>query len=399
MMKSRFDIFIFIISLFIPLIFISDGLAKYFLVHGVDFGRVTLFVRLIFEIIIVFYLRFRINLTNLKIFLLILTLLGMTLLGQMLIGSNHNIIENLITFNKYIFIFIIFIFFKRLLGYSEKKKKFVFTILNVLFATNILFIFLGFIFEIEFFKTFYHKDYRFGYDGIFKAGNEASYVMISMLAYLYYKAFYEKGNKYLLVFALLASLLSGLKAVYAFIGILAIYHVAKKLKMIYLLLLVPIVIFSYGYLLEYIMSEQFQHLISFFQHTYEEHGLIYMVLSGRNEILAHESLEVMSHWTWLNYLIGGVDTSTYWMEMDFFDLILFFGIFGTLIYGYVFYTLFIRYPYVDGYPYFFIFSILSLAFFGGHFLTSPTAALYFTLTLIYLQNKKLEKNEKNIINK
>jgi len=147
------------------------------------------------------------------------------------------------------------------------------------------------------------------------------------------------------------------------------------------------------------MSEEFQLLISFFMKTLETKGIVYMLLSGRNEILANESILIMNNWNFLNFFFGGRDVVNYIMEMDFFDLIFFFGGFGSLIYIYLFYKSFIQKLLWHKFFTFFIFSILLLSFLGGHFLTSPTTAVYFTLVILYFQNYRIKQHEKNTINK
>jgi len=388
---KKIDTFMIILIIFLPLLFISDGVSKYLTVQGSNPGRIFLMVRLLFEMIIIFYLLKNIK-KDIAIYFGALGLLFVFFaVGQLSIGNDNDFIENFISFNKYIFLFLVYIFLKKILYLSEEKRNFVYKILTFLFIVNIIFIFIGFIFEISFFESFYNMDYRFGYDGIFLAGNEASFVLISMISFFYFKTFYEDGSLLLLLASISASLLSGMKAVYIYLSLLAVFHIIFKMKKKYFVLLIPLSVYASGFAIEYIKSEQFQILISFFLKIYEEEGLFYMLLSGRNEILAHESNLVMKDWSLINYLFGGRDTVKYIMEMDFFDLILFFGGVGSLIYIYLFYKFFIQKLLWHKYLTFFIFSILILAFWGGHFLTSAVTATYFTLVVLYFQSYRLEQ--------
>ncbi|MBE0515393.1 hypothetical protein, partial [Sulfurimonas sp.] len=268
----------------------------------------------------------------------------------------------------------------------------------ILFFMNIVFIFSGLAFDLNFFESFYDMDYRFGYNGVFLAGNESSFVLISMLGFLYFRAYYENGSKLFLLIALLASLLSGMKAVYLFVILLLFFHLVQKMRKIHLVWLIPIGIYATTQVIGYIQSEEFQTLIAFFMRTLETKGLMHMMLSGRNEILMNESVQVLESWTFLNFLFGGRNVLVFIMEMDFFDLLLFFGGLGSLIYTYLFYKMFIQKLIWHKFFTFFTFSVLVLAFFGGHFLTSPTSAVYFSLVIIYFQNYRLKNYAKHPTN-
>jgi hypothetical protein len=397
--RNSFDTYLLLIVIFLPLLFIGDGLSKFYLIDKGVINRISLFIRILFEITIIAFLLKNIN-EKINIYLSLLALLFIVfVVGQFLIENENNFIENFISFNKYIYIFLVFLFFQKILRYSVKYQKKIYNLLILLFMVNIIFVLLGVVFEISFFKSFYDANYRFGYNGVFLAGNESSFVLISMISLLYFRAFYENGSKILVLLSIVASLLSGMKAVYAFILLLSFFHIFYKMKKINFLLLIPIILYGLSVVWEYLMSNEFQLLISFFMKTLETKGLIHMLLSGRNEILVNESILVLDNWNFLNFLFGGRDVVNYIMEMDFFDLVLFFGAFGTLVYCYLFYKSFIQELLWHNFFTFFIFSILTLSFLGGHFLTSPTAAMYFTLVILYFQNYRIKQYAKNTINK
>jgi hypothetical protein len=127
--------------------------------------------------------------------------------------------------------------------------------------------------------------------------------------------------------------------------------------------------------------------------VYKEKGLLHMLLSGRNDILKNETILVFKDWTILNIIIGGVDINKYIIEMDFVDLFLFFGFFGSVIYLYMFYKSFIHVLLWHKFFTFFIFSVLFLAALGGHFFKSPTSAVYFTLVNLYFQNYRFRQKD------
>ena len=393
------NIYLVIILFFLLLLFIGDGVSKYLVIQGNSLSRISLVVRFLFEIVIITYLLKNIK-RNTSIYISAIALLLITfVLGQFLIENENNLIENFISFNKYIYLFLVFAFLQKILLLSDRDKNKIYNLLTNLFILNMIFVSLGLIFELNFFKSFHDMDYRFGYNGVFLAGNESSFVLISIMSLFYFKAFYEDGSKILLLLFIFISMLSGMKAIYAFIMLLLLFHISYKMKKIHFLWIIPIILYTSSIVLEYIMSEEFQLLISFFMKTLETKGIVYMLLSGRNEILANESILIMNNWNFLNFFFGGRDVVNYIMEMDFFDLIFFFGGFGSLIYIYLFYKSFIQKLLWHKFFTFFIFSILLLSFLGGHFLTSPTTAVYFTLVILYFQNYRIKQHEKNTINK
>lgn len=396
--KLNLNIFVILTLFFLPLMFISDGVSKYLTIQGNDFSRISLLVRLLFEVSIITYLLFYIKKTKLIYLFALMVLLAFFVIGQFLIENQDNFVENFISFNKYIFLFLSYLFFQRLFSLKENQYDLIYFMLKALFFTNIVFIFSGLVFDLNFFESFYNKDYRYGYNGVFLAGNESSFVLINMLGFLYFRAYYENGSKLFLLTALLASLLSGMKAVYLFVILLLFFHLVQKMRKIHLVWLIPISIYATIQAIEYIQSEEFQTLIALFIKTAEEKGFLYMLMSGRQEILANEFLIVLEKWTFLNFFIGGSMIEKYIIEMDLFDLILFFGALGSLIYIYLFYKMFIQK--LIGYNFFtfFIFSILILAFFGGHFLASPANAIYFSLVIIYFQNYRSQQYAKNSTN-
>jgi len=392
------NIYLVIILFFLLLLFIGDGVSKYLVIQGNSLSRISLVVRFLFEIVIITYLLKNIK-RNTSIYISAIALLLITfVLGQFLIENENNLIENFISFNKYIYLFLVFAFLQKILLLSDRDKNKIYNLLTNLFILNMIFVSLGLIFELNFFKSFHDMNYRFGYNGVFLAGNESSFVLISIMSLFYFKAFYEDGSKILLLLFIFISMLSGMKAIYAFIMLLLLFHISYKMKKIHFLWIIPIILYTSSIVLEYIMNEEFQLLIAFFIRVAEEHGFMYMLMGGRQEILENEFIVTLENWTLLNFFIGGSMIKKYIIEMDLFDLLLFFGGFGSVIYSYLFYKAFIQKLLWHKFFTFFIFSILILAFFGGHFLTSPTSAVYFTLTIIYFQNYRLHKHEKNIIN-
>lgn len=373
---------------FLLLLFFSDGLSKYFTVIGDDFTRISLIARLLFETFIIGYLLYYLNRVTLNYMAILGILFLFFINGQLLIGNLNNLYETFITYNKYIYLFLVYLFFKAFLNKENSKK--VYNIMTSIFILNILAIFLGFIFELPYFESFHNMDHRPGYNGVFIAGNESSFVLICMISFFYFRVFYENNSKLLLFIAIIASLLSGMKAVYIFLVLLGLFHFFNRAKLKNILFLSPLFLIALYFIVNYLQSEHFYNLIEFFMVTLEEKGFFYMIISGRNTIVANEGAMILENWTFLNYLIGGQNIVQFIMEMDFFDLFFFFGLLGMILYLGLFYQSFMKGLMQYKFFIFFFFTLLTLAFFGGHFFKSPTTALYFTLVVLYFQNSRIK---------
>lgn len=380
-----------IVVAFLVLLFFSDGISKYLTVTGGSFTRLSLVARMLFEAFIIGYILYYINRKTLLYLTVFAILFLFFINGQMLIGNLDNFSETLITYNKYIYLFLIYLFFSTFL--TEKNYQIIYKVLTFLFLLNIIAIFSGFIFELSYFRSFYDMAHRPGYNGVFLAGNESSFVLICMISFFYFRSFYENQNKTLFYLGVIASLLSGMKAVYIFILLLGIFHFTIREKLKNILFLSPIFVIALYLIINYLQSDQFYELVKFFITTMEEKGFFYMIISGRNTIVEQEGALILENWTFLNYLIGGQNIVQYIIEMDFFDLFFFFGIIGMILYLYLFYISFMKNLLQYRFFFFFFFTLLALAFFGGHFFKSPTSAVYFVLIVIYFQKYKLGQYE------
>lgn len=387
---SKSKIYTFIISFFIIAEFISNLATKYAYYNQQSFYRYSLIVRTIFEVIMIFHLCLNLDKKRLKIFIAIILLFYCFIFGQLIIQL-PDIYESFITFNKYIYLFIAYLFSEEILSLPYRDKEKIYSLITKIFILNTVFILIGVIFNISIFKSFPTMSYRFGYNGVFMAGNEASYVIICGLSFFYYKCVYEKTNSRLFFFFLLGAMLSGMKAVYIFIILLSAFHLFSKMKLKQIIkyigfILAPALLFT----IYYIQSQYFIKHTAFFQRAYQDHGLFYMLVSGRNTIMEKEGSIILSQWTPINYFIGGQQISKYIMEMSFFDLFFFFGLAGSVLYLILFYHLLMKGLMKYKFFIFFFFALLSLAFFGGHFFKSPTLAMYFSLIVISFQSSKLK---------
>jgi len=286
--------------------------------------------------------------------------------------------ENMRFFMWYIFLLIMFsLFFKTLKNNANPKHlKHQNKLAFIIIAFICIFILIGFIFEVEVFKTY--GQVRWGYRGVIRKSATLSYIFIILLFFSYYK-FIIKTNKPLYWFVILfCALLSGTKTIYAFIALLFCYHVfyrklyLKKAFYLSLITLSALLIVFNGFFLA-----KTKFIWGIFYELYLEKGFLYSLSSIRSEIFVDASKTYFDEWHIHNYLIGGrLDDSSF--EMALFDLFSFFGLIGTLLYLYYLKRVFLdRFINTSGSKGRFIIGSFALAaFFTGQFFTNSTVILF-----------------------
>jgi len=377
-----------ILALTILIMFIGDAFSKYLVYKESSFTGVSLFLRFIFESIVLVTIAKNITKIQNNNLILLVLLSVFYLIGQTILLHNvnytYNIIANLILYNKYIYIFIVFIFLKYLTFSFNNIER----ILYIIFIFNAIFILIGVIFEVELFKTAIGKEYRFGYNGLISASaNESAFIIVLSIIFFYFKTFFiEKKISLSFIFIIITSLFVGQKTIYLFLLLLTIYHILHFLT-IKNIPKYSLIFFATTYIaILFFNSEEFDIYFSYFIYAIDKFDFITMLLGGRNDIILKEFPEVISNWNILNLFIGGRDNELYIMESEYLDLFLSFGILGTIIYLFVFYNLYI-YKIKHSFLKFMLFSLLLIAMFSGHFFTSAVTALYFNFIYLFIYEK------------
>lgn len=130
---------------------------------------------------------------------------------------------------------------------------------------------------------------------------------------------------------------------------------------------------------------------------YQNNGFITAFMSFRNNLLIDymESV-VKSNWTPFNFIFGGGIFHEIRPEMDFIDSYLFFGIFGPLVYIFIFRKYLFNYKIKSPIVYFFLFLIIVLCFFSSGVIFSADFAILIILfsSYFYFENQKPETFEK-----
>lgn len=373
------------------LFYLFDAANKVLLTYHFPFTRASIFIRVVFEMIFLFIILRYIN--NFRLLFIITTLcfFFFFFVGQIYFSSEvdykYNLGENIIIFNKYFYIFIIYFAIYKLKEYPLKFNQCI-NVLENIFVINSIAILVGFYTGLEFLKSYVGMDYRHGYMGFIPAQNEATLFYFIAVSFAYYKKFVLGVNTSKFYLIVVPAMLLGTKGIYVYFILLILFHFffyANYITKVIMTLLSTIGIVK---CIDYITSEEGRANLYFFFASLEKKGLLSMLLSGRDDFVNTKIVAVLDKWNLFNYFFGGQDQNLFLIEMDFFDLFLFFGLFGGLIYILFYFNTLFRVKKIYPFYVFFIGSFLILAFLGGHFFASAVNSLYLCLVGMYFYVSK-----------
>lgn len=262
---------------------------------------------------------------------------------------------------------------------------------------NGIFIITGLILGIEVFKT-YPGPWRFGYDGLIFAQNEASFIFIFALTIVYYRRYYLNIKEFFFWFILFTSLVVATKAVFLYFIFLLFFHIFKKVSFKNILTFgVSSIVIGY-FLFSTLINKIILNSYNTFMYMYYKEGLTFALFSGRNVYIQDKLYPlIFEYWSIPNYIFGGQDVVAHYIEMGFLDLLLFFGIAGSIIYLYVFYRIFRLLPFEKYFKLFFGIVFFLIVATAGHFFESGIAGIHFMMMLLLLSKygDKLELNLEN----
>lgn len=374
--------------------FAADFANKLLIYLEFNFTRVSIFFRSFYELLFFGVILFSPN-KNRSVFLLTLFAVFLTFcLGQIVFSLNVDLqdsfAEKIFIFNKYFFLFIIYFAIYKLQNFPDKFND-VIRVMERLFLINAYLTIVGFIFSIDLLRTYINQSYRFGYSGVFWVQNEASLFCFLSISYFYYKQFILGIKSKSIYVVLIASLVLGTKAIYLFLAMLLLfhflYHSGIKTKVITALLTVAI----YWFVSWFLKTEQAEMILAYFISKMNSEGLWYMLFSGRTMYLGEMQTKIIDHWSLINYFVGGLDS--FMIEMDLFDLYLFLGLFGTIIYFILLFATIFKFTLLKPFNLFFLFSFMTLALLGGHFFTSVITALYLCLISMFIYVTQAKPND------
>ena len=124
---------------------------------------------------------------------------------------------------------------------------------------------------------------------------------------------------------LLPSILVATKGIYLFLIVLLLFHVLLRVSFVKLVsLLVALTVFLYT-ILNSVINEILINSYAIFMYMYNKGGLLYALLSGRDQFINEKLVPLITeYWSLPNFIFGGQEVSKYYIEMGFFDLFLFF---------------------------------------------------------------------------
>lgn len=229
---------------------------------------------------------------------------------------------------------------------------------------NSVLIIIGFLFSIKYFES-YRFD-RFGYNGLFITPSIASYTYIVALFYFVFtikKNIFKNG---MFIITLFACFLIGTKVIYAALLLLLLYlFLTSSLRYKKWLSVSAVAITlagGYYFLFKY---DIFSEIVS-------QDGFFSAFMSLRDKLFLENTLPyVQENWNGLNYLLGGISTFQLRSQMEFIDLLFFWGIGGAALYVYFFIKLFFTFK-ITRDVWMFIGVLLLVTFLSGNYITYIT---------------------------
>ncbi len=377
------------------LFFLSDVATKFLFYSDFSFYRVSLIVRIVYEVIFFAIIFIFLNRSRSQFLILFSIAVVVFMVGQLLfslkVGYKYDYLENLSNFNKYFFSIIIYFSIYKL-RYNQLLLERILKVFEWLVLINALAAIFGFIFSINWLRT-YPQLYRNGYSGFFFAQNEATLFYFLAVSYFYYKHFIQKAKSSSFYLIIISSLLLGTKSIYLFLALLLFFHFLSNSKLTskVLVALFGIAIYHIGGW--FFGTESGQHLLAYFTSKAADVGWLSMLLSSRNETVITKGSELLSNWSFLNYIVGGQDQNQYLIEMDLIDLFFFFGLGGASIIIILYRATLFRFRLSNYFNLFFVSNFLLIAFFAGHLLSSAVCGLYLCLVCMFFYSDQVSLKE------
>ena len=312
---------------------------------------------------------------NKNSFILISILFWMISLG-MVLNFQNDFTQKISLFFEYISGII---FFKFLI--INQNKALLSKILIIIFSFYTITVLIAGLFEIDFLRTY--NALRYGYMPLFSSQNEFSFIMITIVVF-YYKNWLEKKEFYgflLLILSLAASLIIGTKVVYLFLIIFINYIIIINLQLKKIILFYVLILITLFYFKDYLFLF-FENKFEIFVDLYHEKGLFDTISSLRVSYLQDRLICQTSNMKPLNYLFGGL-TIPCLTEMSFFDVFLFFGLIGGVMYGYLYVRLVINRLSLDLFGAIFVSSITLLSMVAGYYFENFSSQIY-TISVLFI---------------
>ncbi|MDA9125397.1 hypothetical protein N9J80_01315 [Flavobacteriaceae bacterium] len=374
---------------FFVLFYFSDGIAKISKRSGNGYTPYSAILKGLFQTIILMYALITLKKSKVYFLFAMLLLTSCFLLGQFFLSLSFleiNFMQNINTLFKYLFPLILYLLAIDVIAYDRYPLQ-LFKVYRGVLTINSALILIGLFTGNKFLET-YPGIYRFGFDGLILAQNEASFIFIFAITTVYYRRFYLKINELFFWTTVIPSLIVATKAVYLFIILLFVFHLVKRVSL-KRLLIYGVSLLTFGYFLfSTFVNTILKNSYDVFIYGYNRGGLLYALLSGR-DIYLKSKLEplLFDHWSFPNLFFGGQDVIAHYIEMGLIDLFLFFGIIGFTIYLYIYYKLFDLLTFNKEFKMFFGLSLLIIIATAGHFFESGIVGVHFIFILLINRNQ------------
>lgn len=361
---------------FLILSFGFDFMDKIEIFYDIDFIKFNRIIKAIFLVYSIIFILSHVKYIqeNLKMVSFIIVLLSIVYV------SKNNFSERyFFEYLRYIFALLVF----PLLHYTYLNKDqglFVklYKFFKWIILINAILILTGILFEVKIFQT-YQFDGRFGYNGLILSQGFTPFFYLCATT-----VFWVCRDKKMLLLLLVLCALSGLKGVYfaEFLILSLIVVSSQKFNKYFKITTFSILLIIFVTLLVRLL------LTPMFVELFESKGLLSAIFSYRTDNV----LEVFSQLNQANFniIIGALETEVVRLEMQLFDVILFFGLTGLV--AYIFFLCLLYKNIVKGRvaKAFFI-TILVLSALSGNLFYIPLSSILMFLVLIALYNNSNTK--------
>lgn len=303
-------------------------------------------------------------------------LLGLLFFEALILNSRLEI-EFIIYGVRYIYFILLIWFYKK---YCNKNISQVISFFDKLIFINSILIVLGAVFSLSLFRTYLGS--RFGFNGIFNMISDSSYVYaLYILIHIIEK---NKKKGLLLWVNILVASLTGTKVAVFFVLFFIfkqLYNYNKSLLFKALTSIIIITIIFYKRAIDLLCFIAYEHC-----KVYNSEGFLASISSFRfSNLIKNFNLYLESPFSEL--LFHNSKFIDLRVEMEFFDLILFWGCLGAPIYLIIFYTI-IRFLILKTEKRDVFVILIFVSLFAGKLLTNFIASTFIYLYLVSYDHKK-----------
>lgn len=374
----------------VGVMFLADAATAMLNLSQFAFSRVSLVVRLLLEVFFLFLLLFKFR--EIPQFFartgFLLACFAVSMIAGWVISPNYAWGENLVIFNKLLWLFLCWYVFKTYLKNPQKQAA-LFQLYEWIIFIQGVSVFLGFLLKIPAFASYGVN--RFGYKGLLPAQNETSIFYLIAFFYCVVQVSRHGRGKLLLLITSIAAAMTGTKVGFGILVLLVFFVIffwSVRYPKIAWRFLVGIALAT---LLIFVNREAVYERISptivlFSSRAKAGQSLPSLITSGRLELLSYPR-DALKKYPFI-ILTGGYDISEQPVEMDPVDIFLGFGLVSAITYYHWLLAIIIVRPVRFDIKLLFAFTLLVVSTFSGHFAYSAIGGTYCAIMLLALHYDK-----------